>query len=419
MGRTKVPIKERLYKHIYIPEGSVEGEDVCWYWNGDKNHKGYGRIRPEGGKEGEKVWAHRVSYEVHKGPIPKDMQIDHRCRNTSCVNPQHLEAVTLVENLERARVGRVLDSLPDESKNGERRVEKLLDLGGNLCIYKVHVDELKEQDVNARTMPKQMFDRLSKTIGRDARLESLPFIAQTEQGLEIVSGHHRVRASRAADVQEIHAIVDVSGLTPSQIKAKQLAHNSIAGEDNEQLLAKIYEDISEVDDRLEAFIDPESLDLKVDIVNVDNVDIGLEFITSLVVFMPYEKTLFERACDQLQQQGVGADVEQVYVADKEVVELWKNLVKRVGDEYDVRSLGTTMSLMGEIVLEHMGIDLDDDPMEGGRVHLRDIVGQTYIPEEAAEVIERAVEKMAEKNDISKKNRWQCLEYLAADYLGEG
>lgn len=45
--------------------------------------------------------AHRVAYELCIGPIPTGLTIDHLCRNTRCVNPKHLEAVTLRENILR------------------------------------------------------------------------------------------------------------------------------------------------------------------------------------------------------------------------------------------------------------------------------------------------------------------------------
>ena len=50
---------------------------------------------------GKRLPAHRASYELFKGSIPNDLVIDHLCRNTLCVNPCHLEAVTSVENVMR------------------------------------------------------------------------------------------------------------------------------------------------------------------------------------------------------------------------------------------------------------------------------------------------------------------------------
>ena len=71
----------------------VEKTETCWNWTAYKNPKGYGAF--------EGTMAHRWSYEYYKRPIPSEWQIDHLCRNTSCVNPDHLEAVTLEENLRR------------------------------------------------------------------------------------------------------------------------------------------------------------------------------------------------------------------------------------------------------------------------------------------------------------------------------
>jgi len=81
--------------------------DGCWEWAASGNGSGYGKFW-----NGTRlVYAHRFAYERWVGPIPDGRVIDHLCRNPGCVNPDHLEAVTVDENTRRgvspgARAGR-------------------------------------------------------------------------------------------------------------------------------------------------------------------------------------------------------------------------------------------------------------------------------------------------------------------------
>lgn len=75
----------------------VEKTDSCWNWTRSGNGSGYGRMSVAG----QRVYVHRLSYVMHKGEIPAGLVIDHLCRNPSCVNPDHLEAVTHRENIQR------------------------------------------------------------------------------------------------------------------------------------------------------------------------------------------------------------------------------------------------------------------------------------------------------------------------------
>ena len=71
--------------------------DDCWNWIAAKDQEGYGQFWA-GTKP---IKAHRFSYEMLNGHIPEGLVIDHLCRNPSCVNPAHLEAVTDRVNLLR------------------------------------------------------------------------------------------------------------------------------------------------------------------------------------------------------------------------------------------------------------------------------------------------------------------------------
>lgn len=88
----------------------VAAPDECWPWNGAPSGNGYAFFHVDK----RRPYAHRVSWELANGPIPKGLVVDHRCHNADkscpggkcrhrlCVNPAHLEAVTPRINLARS-----------------------------------------------------------------------------------------------------------------------------------------------------------------------------------------------------------------------------------------------------------------------------------------------------------------------------
>lgn len=69
----------------------------CWLWGGSTNYDGYGRVTINRRVRS----AHRVAYAVFKGPVPSNLEVDHRCFTRCCVNPDHLTLATRSENMLR------------------------------------------------------------------------------------------------------------------------------------------------------------------------------------------------------------------------------------------------------------------------------------------------------------------------------
>ena len=90
--------QERFWKRVQKGDG-------CWNWTGNKIKGGYGHVmvgktfRRNGKAALLLRLAHRVAYELTNGPIPEGMTIDHICGNPPCVKPDHLQVMSMRDNI--------------------------------------------------------------------------------------------------------------------------------------------------------------------------------------------------------------------------------------------------------------------------------------------------------------------------------
>lgn len=80
---------------------NVNPNTLCWEWLGRLNPSGYA-IGHVPGVQGGSALIHRYVYETLERPVPEGLELDHVCGRTNCVNPDHLEPVTHLENIRRA-----------------------------------------------------------------------------------------------------------------------------------------------------------------------------------------------------------------------------------------------------------------------------------------------------------------------------
>lgn len=76
---------------------TMETENGCLVWTSNVAGPAPYGVLTFGG---ERLYAHRVAFEIENGGIPEGTEIDHVCHNTLCVNPRHLRAVTRKQNAE-------------------------------------------------------------------------------------------------------------------------------------------------------------------------------------------------------------------------------------------------------------------------------------------------------------------------------
>lgn len=171
-------------------------------------------------------------------------------------------------------------------------------VGPDLYVREVNVSDLKEQEVNANVMPPKVFDRLVENIRERKALESLPYVVQAggEGDIEICSGHHRVRAARAAGHKRIAVLVDTSVLTRSQIVSKQLSHNALTGIDDEDVLKQLAAMIDTPDDRLATGL-PDDLFQEIEKIDIDKLfmpRVSFDYRTITFAFLPHQQAELER-----------------------------------------------------------------------------------------------------------------------------
>lgn len=286
-------------------------------------------------------------------------------------------------------------------------LQKIQEIGQDLWFCMVDVDQLHEQDVNARMMDDNMMKQLAANIGKRGQIESVPFCCEKDGKLEIISGHHRVKASKMAGVSPIPILLDTSGLNRSQIAAKQLAHNSINGFDDEDMLKEIAKMINNVDDMLESYFNKEFDIEPIKIEPMAHVKTKLDFKQISLVFLDNQIDDAEKFLKQLEQNP-----QYIGVADGKDFDDFCERLKKTQKVMDVRNISAAVSAMIDMCSTFFKDNGYAEKMSW--VPVSKILGGATCSKDTADIIKKAVEKMVK--DGVAHSKWEAMGKLAEDYL---
>jgi hypothetical protein len=291
--------------------------------------------------------------------------------------------------------------------------EKIAELGGGLELGWADVDALREQDKNAHLMNPVMFRQLADNIKRRGGLESIPFCALVNGVIEIVSGHHRARASREAGLRRVPILLDVTGLSRSAIAAKQLAHNFINGYDDKDVVAEIAKLITEVDDMIESYLENSQIE-------VTNIDVGTLLNPSMEIEWKEVSFLFLREqFDKFKELVLAlGKKDMVGVAEPDRFKPFMEALRKYQKYSDIHSVGMAVDLLTRKAEEEVSGAGYADNGEW-RTIASCIGGGGSVPKEDAAVLKRAIDEMVKTGVIDKRKRWQGLIKLADCYLRRG
>ena len=287
-------------------------------------------------------------------------------------------------------------------------------------LERMRLADLRLLELNARFMRHEQFARLVENIRRDGALTSVPLVVREDDGgFRVLSGNHRVSAAIEAGILEADVMVIDGDLPEARRIALQLSHNAIAGEDDPDILRKLYEKIEDVDWKAYSGLDDQILSLLTEIAPPTIPQARLDFQLITLVFLPEE---VEAAKETLKSAIQMTKADETWLARFSEYDRWLDTLDEISSAHNVGNVATCVVLLLAAFERHREdlregyLTSDGEVLHNGWVPLSSVFGTSKVPSKVAAKLCKAVDRLTGEHDLSKGERWKALEVLAEGCL---
>ena len=215
---------------------------------------------------------------------------------------------------------------------------------------------------NARWMTKEMQNRLTENVRRDGFLSQLPFCVRQPNGrFRVLSGNHRVVAAQKSGLERILVMfLDEEEIGHDRQVAIQLSHNSISGQDDEQILKELYESIQDISEKAYSGVDSRQfMDMKLEeMATISAGDFEVNEIT--FCFADVAKAEVDACLKELETRGISEKDGSIVVGPPdEFIEVMSEIKKRKNIKNHSVAFYTMCTICRDWLASHDEQDLKD------------------------------------------------------------
>lgn len=281
-------------------------------------------------------------------------------------------------------------------------------------IIKINPKDIKLLKNNARYMNPEEYQKLVGNIKKDGQLTSVPFCFYNEDNeIEVLSGNHRVMASIDAGLNEIEIMLCKDKLSKQQAIAIQLSHNSISGQDDKDLLKKLYSELESMEYKEYSGLCDEFINYCKEVEKNFKVP-NLSYQALNLLFLPEEIEDIQYILDEISD----------LLKNKNIISSMKNYEEyletstMVSKCLNIKNPSTTFLAMIKLAKENLNNlkELSFNSNDVNNIPMYVITGRSDIAKEDAEIIDKALNRMVSKGEIKKSEKIKGFTILAKQYL---